>query len=167
MGNWQNTTYIRQSDTQAVADAIIALLREEGMQQVARPASREPEPFDPMQYAGAMANNLWGVVVFPGAPGWTIVKTAPFELLGERAPDANCMRLVKLAARLKAAGLQINLYDSTLFVLIEVDDQSRYLLCGFTGGTAQPRSADVQRGATYRRSRCHPLRAFALAGPCR
>jgi hypothetical protein len=84
-----------------------------------------------MQYAGAMENNLWGVAVFPGSPGWTVVKTAPLELLGERAPGAGRMRMVELAGRLKAAGCQINLYDSSSVVLIEVDRQGRYLLSGY------------------------------------
>ena len=131
MGHWENTTYIEQGNAQRVAGAIVALLREEGMQQVARPAPRQPERFDPMQYAGAMENNLWGVAVFPGSAGWTVVKTAPLELLGERAPGANRMRMVELAGRLEAAGCQINLYDSSSVVLIEVNRQGRYLLSGY------------------------------------
>src|ERR1700747_1310135 len=104
MGKWENTTYIEQGDAQRVAGAIIALLREEGMQQVARPAPRQPERFDAMQYAGAMENNLWGVAVFPGSAGWTVIKTAPLELLGERVPGTSRMRMVELAGRLGAAG---------------------------------------------------------------
>jgi hypothetical protein len=30
---------------------------------------------------------LWAIAVFPGAPGWTVVKTAPFELLAETSPS--------------------------------------------------------------------------------
>jgi hypothetical protein len=131
MGNWENTTYIEQSNAQRVAGAIVALLREEGMQQVARPAPRQPERFDAMQYAGAMENNLWGVAVFPGSAGWTVIKTAPLELLGERAPGTSRMRMVELAGRLGAAGCQINLYDSGSAVLIEVDRLGRYLLSGY------------------------------------
>jgi hypothetical protein len=131
MGNWENTTYIEHGSARLVADAIAALLRLEGMQHVPRPAPRLPERFDPVQYAGAMENNLWGVAVFPGSPGWTVVKTAPFELLGERAPGASRMRVIELAGRLGAAGCQVNLYDGSSVVLIEVDRQGRYLLSGY------------------------------------
>jgi len=70
MGNWEDTTYLEQADARGVADAIVALVREEGMRQIARPPAREPERLDPMQYAGAMGNlavavrvgvgNTWG-----------------------------------------------------------------------------------------------------------
>lgn len=130
MGNWANTTYLEQADAQLVADVIAALLEEEGMKRIARPAPRRPERSDPMQYAGAMENNIWGMAVFPGSRGWSVVKTAPLELLGEHAPGASRMRLVELAARLGAAGCQINLYDSSSLVLIEFDREGRYLLSG-------------------------------------
>jgi hypothetical protein len=84
-----------------------------------------------MQYAGALENNLWGVALIPGAPGWTIIKTAPLEMFGERAPRARHMRLAILAARLAAAACQVNLYDTTSLVLVELDRSGRCLLSGY------------------------------------
>src|SRR5262245_54935118 len=121
MGIWQHTSYIEHDDPRRVADAIVSLLRREGIQQIA-----EPEPFsaqqpDALQFASAMSNAAWAVGVLPGAAGWTIIKTRPLELLGERAPNAIRMRLVDLAALLGTAALQINLYETDFLVLIEVD----------------------------------------------
>ena len=101
------------------------------MQRIPRPARREPGRFDPMQYAGAIENNLWGVALFPGAPGWTVIKTAPLEVFGERAPRASHMRLANLAARLGAAACQVNLYDTSSLVLIELNREGRCLLSGY------------------------------------
>ena len=113
MGKWENTTYLNHEDAPLVAAAIVELFAEEGMAQVERPTQRETVAHEPMQYGTALENNRWSVAVFPGAPGWTIMKTAPLELLGERAPSARRMRLVELTDHLKCGAFQINLYDSS------------------------------------------------------
>ena len=133
MGYWENTTYLAHADAPAVAAAIVELFSQEGMAHVARPAERDHVPYDPMQYATALQNNLWGVAVFSGSEGWTVIKTAPLELLGERATGKNRMRLLELADRLGAAGFQINLYDSTALLMVEADGHGRYLLSGYRG----------------------------------
>jgi hypothetical protein len=130
MGAWQNSTYIALGDVSRVAAAISALFGEEGMRPVARPAPRQPPRYDPMQYADALENNLWGVAVFPGAAGWTVIKTAPFELLAERAPGASAMRLAALGRRLGAGGCQVNLYDSSALILVEMDRAGHCALSG-------------------------------------
>ena len=130
MGRWQNTTYVACGDVSRVADTLVALCRDEGMGPVARPALRQPPRYDPMQYADALENNLWGAAVFPGAPGWTVVKTAPFELLAERAPGAGGMRLAALGNRLGAGGCQVNLYDSSALILLEMDRCGGCVLSG-------------------------------------
>jgi len=130
MGYWENTTYLQHSDATAVAAAIVDLFAREGMVQIARPAPRQSALYEPMQYATALENNLWGVAVFPGSAGWTILKTAPLELLGERAPAAHRMRFVELADRLGSGGFQINVYDSSALILIETDGRGRTLLSG-------------------------------------
>jgi hypothetical protein len=131
MGSWENTTYVRHDDVQGVADAIVGLFASEGMKGIARPAPRTPKRFDPMQYAAALENNLWGVALFPGSPGWTVIKTAPLEVLGERAPRAACMRLGDLATRLRTEACQVNLFDSTSLVLVEADRLGRCRSSGY------------------------------------
>ena len=133
MGYWENTTYLAHADASAVAAAIAELFAQEGMARVARPVERDYVHYDPMQYATALQNNLWGVAVFPGSNGWTVIKTAPLELLGERAPGKNCMRLLQLADRLGAAGFQVNVYDSAPLLLVETDGHGRCLLSGYRG----------------------------------
>jgi hypothetical protein len=138
MGYWENTTYLRHPDPLVVADAIAALFAEEGMRRIARPPGREPTSHEPMQYAGALQNDLWGVAVIPGNGEWTIIKTAPLELLGERAPGGSQMRIVDLAARLAVTGFQLNVHDGSDAVMVETDGRGRYLLSGFTGYGEDP-----------------------------
>lgn len=131
MGLWQNTTYIQDGASQRVADAVGTLLREERTQQAIAP------PPSPLEKLGTdpLQAETWGVAIFPGAPGWTVVKTTPLELLGARAPGAQWMRLVELLRRLSAPGFQLNLYDSSCLVLIEANAQGRHLLSGYRPGT--------------------------------
>jgi hypothetical protein len=117
-----------------VADAVVSLLRREGMRPVAKP-SPFSTPHDALQHGQATDNPAWAFGVFPGTAEWTIIKTLPLELLGERAPNSTRMRLIDLAGLLGAAALQINLYEAAFLVLIEVDRHSRCLLSGYSPGS--------------------------------
>jgi hypothetical protein len=131
MGYWEHTTYIAHDEAATVAAAIVELFAEEGMRRLMRPIERSRQQYEPMQYASALENNEWGVAVFPGTTGWTVVKTAPLELLGERTPGKSRMRLLDVAARLQADAAQINLYDGFPMVLVEVDRLGHYRLSGY------------------------------------
>jgi hypothetical protein len=102
MGYWENTTYVNHGSAPEVAEALTALFAREGMEQF-DPPNRVRRGIEPMQYEGALQNDVWGVAAFPGAPGWTVVKTAPLELLAERREGADRMRL---AARLAGANAE-------------------------------------------------------------
>lgn len=134
MGYWENTTYINHGDSSHVANQLVKLFTAEGMQPILRPKQREKLWYEPMQYNSALENNTWGVAVFPDAENWTVIKTAPQELLGERPPGKKTMRLVKLCASLKASGFQINLYDGCQTILIEANGLGDYRLSGFGRG---------------------------------
>lgn len=131
MGLWTNTTYIEHDDVPALARAVIALCSAEGMDRVAAPPARERMIVEPMHYEDALHNDLWGFALFPGAPGWTVVQTAPLELLAERAVGASCMRLAALCASLCASAFQLNVYDSTGTVLVEVSASGEVVTSGF------------------------------------
>jgi hypothetical protein len=129
MVRWQHTSYIEDAQPKRVAGALVSLFCREGMQQVAGPSPGT------LQHGRAMNSPTWAVAVLSGAAGWTIVKTLPLELLGERAPTSNRMRLVDLANFLGVAAVQVNLYETAFLVLVEVDRQSRYLLSGYGPGS--------------------------------
>ena len=132
VGYWENTTYFQHDDARVVADALVALFAEEGREQIARPAERQLAIYDPMQY-GNGRYPLCGLAVFPGGSRWVVIKTAPLEVLGERAPGGTRMRLVELAAKLEVAGFQLNVYDGSQAVLVETDGRGQCLLSGFSG----------------------------------
>jgi len=140
MGLWVNTTYVRRDSVQEVVHAVTALCRAEGMERIAAPAPRDRLLVEPMQYDVALHNDLWGFAIFPGAEGWTVIQTAPLELLGERAAGASRMRLAELCASLSASAFQLNVYDSTERVLVEVSATGKVLTSGFTmhGGSTDP-----------------------------
>ncbi len=140
MGLWVNTTYVRHGSVQEVARAISTLCQAEGMERIAAPAARERLLVEPMQYDVALHNDLWGFAIFAGAAGWSVVQTAPLELLAERAAGASRMRLAELCASLSATAFQLNVYDSTERVLVEVSATGDVVISGFTlqGGSSDP-----------------------------
>jgi len=131
VGYWVNTTYANHADLESVARALEALCAAEGMQQVPPPAQRERLLVEPMQYDGALQNDLWGAAVFPGARSWTVIQTAPLELLAERPIGSPRMRLADLCIRLSASAFQLNVYDSTETILVEVSKEGGVFTSGF------------------------------------
>jgi hypothetical protein len=135
MGYWTNTAYVNCDDIARVETALEAAFVAEGMQRIPRPAPRARERFEPMQYATALENNRWALAVFPGAPGWTVVKSAPLELLAERAPNDGVVRLAALSARLRCPAAMFNVYDTTGAVLVETTETGDIALSGVALGS--------------------------------
>jgi len=140
MGYWVNTTYVHHGDAEKVAEALAALFCAEGMRQIFAPAQRERKRIEPMQYDGALYNDLWGVAVFPGAPSWTAIQTAPLTLLAECAADSTRMRLADLCARLSVSAFQLNVYDTTGIILAEASKEGDVTVTGFNlqAGSCDP-----------------------------
>jgi hypothetical protein len=132
MGYWVNTTYVNHGTVADVAHALDALCAAEGMQPASSPMQRERLLVEPMQYDGALQNDLWGFAVFPGVPSWTVIQTAPLELLAERAAGAARVRLADLCVALSASAFQLDVYDSTATVLLEVSKAGEVFTSGFT-----------------------------------
>jgi hypothetical protein len=140
MGEWTNTTYVQHPSAADVARALARLVESEGLRRD-EPAPRERLPIDPMQYDDALHNDLWALAVFPGAPGWTVVKTAPLALLAERRPGGERMRLADLCRDLGASAVYLRVSDGHQ-LLVEVSRDGAVLLSGLdpydTGCNREP-----------------------------
>ena len=143
MGSWSNASYVNHGDLDAVERALTEMFAAEGMQPIPRPPeNKEHEFHSPMQYRRAAENDLWAVALLPGREGWTIIRTAPFNLLCERAAGANRIRLASLTASLGCQALVYNLHDSTEGLLIEALPTGEYALSGFIPNP-EPRGASM------------------------
>jgi hypothetical protein len=83
-----------------------------------------------MQYGSDAENDLWGVALIPGIDRWSIIKTAPLELLGGRAPGGKRLRIGDFCAVLKCDGFINNIYDSDESILIEADSRGKVRVSG-------------------------------------
>ena len=131
MGYWENTAYINSPSTKEVIEELTSMFADEGMVLVPSPHERKSQYYEPMQYATALKNDLWGIAVFPGNENWVVIKTAPLELLGEKEPNENRIRFVLLCSRLNCSGFMYNLYDSGPEILIETDGTGQYKVTGY------------------------------------
>lgn len=129
MGLWNNTAFVRHEDLDAVGRALTDLVVAEGRVPVT-PQPRTRRRYEEMQYGTSDEVQRWGFALFPGAPGWAVVKTAPLELLlyGEREP-----RLATLTRRLGCEAFQHNVYDGDSTLLFEADHAGRTEITGFCG----------------------------------
>jgi hypothetical protein len=161
VGYWENTTYVRHGRAAEVASCLASLFESEGMTPIEPPPQRaHGGTREPMQYGDALHNDFWGVAVIPGAPSWTIVKTAPLELLGERRQEADRIRLAEACATLSVSAIQVNVYDSVGIVLVEVSQSGDALLSGFN--TLGPdalawHSERIEEANVIPQFRIHPL----------
>lgn len=130
---WDNTAYIHCSNLDVIGYSLITLFGREGYYPVPKPSPRTPAQADSMQYGNADSNHLWAVAFLLGAKGWSVIKTAPFELLCERAPGATRPRLTYVASEIGCDTMQINLYDGTDVVLLEADSSGCIAISGVFG----------------------------------
>ena len=138
MGYWQNTTYLKHGDVEVVTLAIDRVFAREGMRPAADPPLRTRMRVEPLQYDGALDNDLWGLAVFPGVTGWSVIKSAPLELLAERPAANERMRLAEICEQLKTTAFQVNVYDGSEAVLVEVSADGEVLLSGFNAQSPDP-----------------------------
>jgi hypothetical protein len=129
MGTWLNVAFVQTADLGGVEREVMALLAQSG-RRIVRPAPRVPAQYDPMQYGKGEEVERWGVAGFLGAPGWVVLRTAPFELLTQGAPPL----LSQLVARLHVPAFQYNVYDGDSHVLFEVDATGRIERSADRGG---------------------------------
>jgi hypothetical protein len=78
---------------------------------------------------------LWAAAVLPGRDGWSVLKTAPFELLCERSPVHDVPRLSWLAVTLGCEVFQHNLYDSSGETMVEAAADGSFFVSGFNPGS--------------------------------
>lgn len=126
MGTWLNVAFIQCADTTLVERELSRLLVEGG-RRLTTPKPRTPERYDRMQYGRGDEVHRWGVAGFRGAPGWTVLRTAPFSLLMQGTPPL----LSRLAERVGAPAFQYNIHDSSSGILMEADASGRVELSGY------------------------------------
>ncbi|NOK08094.1 hypothetical protein [Corallococcus exercitus] len=120
--------FIQCTDLARVERELSRLLVEAG-RRLTTPGPRTPERYDRMQYGLGEEVRRWGLAGFHGAPGWTVLRTAPFELLMQGTPPL----LARLASRLGVPAFQYNIYDTSSEFLMEVDAGGRVELSGYVG----------------------------------
>jgi hypothetical protein len=122
MGTWLNVAFV-QTDDVARVEAVLRELVVGCGRTLVTPLPRQPEKYDPMQYGKRDEVPRWAIAGFAGAPGWTVVRTAPLELLllGDRP------LLAELAKRVGAAAFQYNVYDGDTHVLWEATSDGTLL----------------------------------------
>lgn len=134
-GFFETTAYLKTSDLTRVAGAIEQLLAQEGMQRLALPEG-------PLSQAPALENNRWALALYPGAAGWSVMLSLPWDLLAERADEAGAMRFVSLCDSLGIPGCLVSVHDGHPWgeVIVEADGQGMHRLSGWWLDESRPQN---------------------------
>lgn len=137
VGEWGNTAFVR-APVEVVRAALGDVVAGEGRVVVPAPAPRRPKRVDDMQYGDGASCALWGVGVLPGEGGWSMVQTAPLELLAETPEGSDAPRLAALARRLETDAVMLCMYDGVGLVLLEADAKGRIAVSGIGDPSRDP-----------------------------
>ncbi|OJH37918.1 hypothetical protein [Cystobacter ferrugineus] len=130
MGEWGQVTFFRTENLDALERALRDLCLAEGL--VATPyVRRKREKWDRMQYGTGATSDQWALALGAGRGGWSVVKTAPLELLAEPGPSGE-HRLGILARVLHCEALHVSLYDGTAMLVAEARPTGEVMLSGYT-----------------------------------
>jgi hypothetical protein len=129
---WNYTDCIRSDNLDAIELAIIHLLEEEGYGYLPdAPQPLPPKFLKKFAYPWQTVPNLAIVGLFVGAKGWTIVKTAPMELLCRRVRDTTHLRLSALAIQLGCDAFHYSAYSGFEGIILEADANGRTFISGW------------------------------------
>ncbi|HEX8438328.1 hypothetical protein [Archangium sp.] len=130
MGEWGQATFFRTDDLNALERAIRDLCTEEGL--VAAPyVRRKRETWDRMQYGTGATSDRWALALGAGRGGWSVVRTAPFDLLAEPGPSGE-HRLGMIARALRCDALHVSLQDGIAMVMVQASSTGEVVLSGYT-----------------------------------
>ncbi|MFP2896215.1 hypothetical protein [Corallococcus sp. 4LFB] len=130
MGDWGQVTLFRTDELDALERAIRDLCLTEGL--VAAPyVRRKREKWDRMQYGTGATSDRWALALGAGLGGWSVVKTAPLELLAEPGASGE-HRLGAIARTLGCEALHVSLYDGTAMVIAQAAPTGEVVLSGYT-----------------------------------
>ena len=141
MGLWANTVYVNSGSVDAVVETLKNQFATEDMVPTTV-QTRNRLLYEPMQYDDALHNDHWSLAVFPGASSWTVIQSAPLELMAEHLANSDRRRISDLCVELSCSALLVNVYDSSDVVLAECANTGEVLVCGWTG---QPGAGDPYR----------------------
>lgn len=128
---------IRSDNLEAIELAVSGILEQEGFRRI----PSLPQPPLNMERRKNIESytvpNLWIVGLFPGAAGWTIVKTSQLELLCSRAQGATRSRLSELAMQIGCDAFHLSVYGDHGGIFMEVDACGRTFISGFFDGSEE------------------------------
>ncbi|MBN9686227.1 MULTISPECIES: hypothetical protein [unclassified Corallococcus] len=142
MGEWGQVTLFRTDDLDSLGRAIRDSCLAEGL--VTAPyVRRKRETWDRMQYGTGATSDRWSLALGAGVGGWSVVKTAPLELLAEPGASGE-HRLGRIARVLGCEALHVSLYDGTAMVIAQAAPTGEVVLSGYSMDGASFHGVEIE-----------------------
>ena len=141
MGEHTCIGFIHSSDLDAIEHGLTALYQQEGYHRIPKPPLHIRKSYAYYKSHWRFSNQLLldslrAAALYPGAPGWTMVKVDPEEFLCSPTTGAERPRLADLTVAVGCDGFHLNMYDGDSLVLIESNAQGEIAFSG--GGGSSP-----------------------------
>lgn len=128
-GYWNSTHYICCHKLDAIELALTRIFEQEGCRRVPLPVQAMSDQ-ELQDHPYMILWDLWTVGLFVGNLGWTIIQTAPAEILCRRARGAVRSRLSELAMQTGCDAFHLGVYRTDYGILLEADAQGRIYITG-------------------------------------
>ncbi len=137
---WNYVDCINSTSLSLIEDSLVKMLSKEGFNKL----NSLPEElsinitttYSPKQYLESikkyfqLIKKVLVIALFPGASGWTVVKTIPKEFLCRRSNNSPKPRLSELAVKLDCQAFHWSVYHDTFGILLEANQQGDIFVSG-------------------------------------
>ena len=128
------TTCINKNDLNQIEKNIVEIFKEEGYNYISKPPlpqNQEPLIKKLLSSPWEMMSNLWVIGLTTGSYKWTVLKTSVPEIFCRQAKYTKCLRLSKLAKKLKCDIFHHSVTDREWGVLVEANALGQTLASGY------------------------------------
>ena len=129
---WNYTDCINCDNQCLIEEALTEILEQEGFTRIYElPKNFSINELDVnYRLTKQLLKQLWIIALFPGAFGWTIMKTQPKEFMCRRGTSSQKPRLSELAVKIACKAFHWGVYCSNFGILLEVDEKGSVFVSG-------------------------------------
>ncbi|AFZ37026.1 hypothetical protein Sta7437_3528 [Stanieria cyanosphaera PCC 7437] len=130
---WNYTSCINNENQSLIEASLLNILEKEGFTRVyelPKNFSIDELNANYRKITKQLLKQLWIIGLFPGASGWTIMKTQPNEFMCRRPKNSTKPRLSKLGTKINCKAFHWGVYSSSFGILLEVDEKGGIFVSG-------------------------------------
>jgi hypothetical protein len=129
---WEYTDCINSGNQLLIEDALTQILQKDGFKRISELPEASPDELRAESYllSEQLLRNFLIIGLYPGAPGWTIMKTRPHEFMCRRGSNSLKPRLSELSVAINCKAFHWGVYCDSWGILMEVNNIGEVFVSG-------------------------------------